>query len=332
MRSLYTTSKSLGRICARERRSSSCKVIVRDWHRIGRVGREDERLEREEFPLVRPSPKSVTHFNPHGTLLGRRIEYFRAAGSVPASAPCGTPHTGSPILSSRPSHFTATHNVRGFRSSAVSALEEAAPAAPRARGRPRRSAPPDSPDDAPAAAQHDAAPRRPRGRPRRDVLPSAPPASSDDALTGAKHDGAPRRPRGRPRRDAPPPGSPSKHGAASVLPAVPAPQSKFADPIGLWDVDQSDPDSDSDGDPGCEFYFASDSEDDVNSDAESEYESNSDAESESEHESDSDSESGSESESDSDDEPDSDYAPDRSPRWEEALVANIDAWRDGKYQ
>ncbi|KAJ7623855.1 hypothetical protein DFH06DRAFT_757589 [Mycena polygramma] len=201
MRSLYTTSKNLGRLCARERRPSSCKVIVSGWHRIAiaRVGRAEERLETEMCPLMR-IPKSVAQFNSPNTLLGRRIPtgYFRAAGSAPTSAPFGTQHTGSPILFSRPSHFTPTHNVRGFRSSAVSALEEAAP---RARGRPRRdalsSALPDSPDDAPAGAQHDDAPRRPRGRPRRDASASAVPDSPDDALQREKHTDAPRRPRGR---------------------------------------------------------------------------------------------------------------------------------------
>ncbi|KAJ7642637.1 hypothetical protein DFH06DRAFT_1427304 [Mycena polygramma] len=293
-----------------------------------RVGRAEERLETEVCPLMR-IPKSVAHFNPHTTLLSRRMEYFRAAGSVPPSAPCGTPHTGLSTLLSCPSHFTPTHNinVRGFRSSAVSAVEEAAPAPRRPRGRPRRDALPSAPDDALTGAEHDDAPRRPRGRPRRDALAAAVPDSPDDALQREKHTDAPRRPRGRPRRDGapppppPPPSSPSKPGAESVPPAVPAPQSALADPIGLWDVDvdENHSDSESDWDPGCEFYIASDSE----SDADDEWESDVDSQSDSEHESDSRSHSDSESESESDDDPDSDYAPDRRPRWEEALVGDI---------
>ncbi|KAJ6468629.1 hypothetical protein C8R47DRAFT_1302401 [Mycena vitilis] len=334
MRALSIASKNLGPICARERWSLSFKVIVRHWHRIARVGQAKGLREREESLLVLPIPESVAHSN----FLGRRIEFFRVAGYIPTSTPFETPHAGLPLRISRPSCFTPAHNVRGFRSSAVSALEETAPAPRRARGSPWRdavlSAPPDSPADALTAAKHDDARRRPRRRQRRDAAAAAAPVSSDDPPQGEKHADAPRRPRGRPRRDGapPPPGSPSKPCAASVLPALPTPhpQSQLDDPIGLWDDDESDWDSDSEWDPAYEIHIGSDSDSDAESESESAYESDVVSQLEdSENESDSHSESDSESDSgsDSEDELDADYAPDRRPRWEEALAGNINAWR-----
>ncbi|KAJ7642638.1 hypothetical protein DFH06DRAFT_1477396 [Mycena polygramma] len=230
MRSLYTASKNLGRICAQQSPSPSRKAIVRDWHRIARVGREEERLE--EFSSQRPIPTG-------GWSTFARLALYLPPRLVGLHTPAhpffylvhrtSLPPTTRDALNSAPP-ATPDDALAG-------AEHDDAPRRP--GGRPRRDASaaavPDSSDasDALQSEKHADAPRRPRGRPRRDTLPCAAPDSPGDALTGAAPDDAPRRPRGRPRRYDAPPGSPSKPGAETVLPAVPSPQSKFADPVGL---------------------------------------------------------------------------------------------------
>ncbi|KAJ7642636.1 hypothetical protein DFH06DRAFT_1137186 [Mycena polygramma] len=93
--------------------------MVRNWHRIARVGQEKERMELDDYPLLRSTLKSVAHLNPHGTLRPRRVEYFPAMHSVTAPTTCSTPRTSLPTPLSRPSSFAPTQNFRGFSSSSV---------------------------------------------------------------------------------------------------------------------------------------------------------------------------------------------------------------------
>ncbi|KAJ7642619.1 hypothetical protein DFH06DRAFT_1214009, partial [Mycena polygramma] len=161
MRSMYTASKSLGRICVRESPSSSCKLIVREWHRTAGVEREQaQRLERNEFPAPQTLLESVAHFIPV-----RRMDPFLATGSAATSATFVNPHTSLLAHISRQLPTYSVSYYRGFASTAVCAKAEGAEPTRRPRGRPRK-------DALHSAPQSDAAAGRPKGRPERGTASS----------------------------------------------------------------------------------------------------------------------------------------------------------------
>ncbi|KAJ6468656.1 hypothetical protein C8R47DRAFT_803655 [Mycena vitilis] len=125
MRLLCAATKILGRIRVRESPSSSCKLPVREWHRMaGLEGEQKQRLERNEFPAPQPLlAESVAHFKRLRALPGRRIFAAQA----------------------RQSPTYSVSNYRGFKSTAVSVKAEGAEPIRRPRGRPRKDASPSAP-------------------------------------------------------------------------------------------------------------------------------------------------------------------------------------------
>ncbi|KAJ7909081.1 hypothetical protein B0H13DRAFT_2015286 [Mycena leptocephala] len=173
------------------------------------AGKEKQHLPEQDHIPTReglPVDSSPPSSNPTSTRPCRRIEHPRTAGSVSSVvclALCRNPQHDSPPRGFPFSRFApAFPRCRPFTSSAVATGDgDAAPRRP--RGRPRRDvASPALPGiDLQQGEQEDVAPRA-RGRPRRDASLTAPPSSLSTAAPLEDSDAAPRRPRGRPRRDA----------------------------------------------------------------------------------------------------------------------------------